>query len=57
MANFIQVLQLYHATSENMNGKKILNRDVNCLWATCIMLTSKGKGHKLVETMCVQWLL
>jgi hypothetical protein len=57
MENFIQVLQFYHAIGENMSGKKNLNRDVNCLRATCIMLTSKGKGHKLVETMCVQWLL
>jgi hypothetical protein len=30
--------------------------DVNCSWATCILLASKGKGHNLVEMVCVWWL-
>jgi hypothetical protein len=36
--------------------EKSFSQDVNCSWATCILLASKGKGHKPVEIVCVRWL-
>jgi hypothetical protein len=40
------------AINENMSGKN-LNQNVNCSWATYIMLALKGKGHKLAEMVYV----
>jgi hypothetical protein len=37
--------------------EKSFGQDVNCSWATNILLASKGKGHKPAKMVCVQWLL
>jgi hypothetical protein len=56
LVGFIQVSQFYHAISENTSGGKNLDWDVNCSYVVGIMSASKGKGHKLVEMVCVLYL-